>query len=37
VPDRPEISTLTTVDKYDSLMVLITASGVVCQDMPVVP
>jgi hypothetical protein len=37
VPNRPEISDLTSVDKYDSLLVLIIASGVVCQDMPVAP
>jgi len=28
---------LTTIDKYDALMVLITASGVQCEDMPVDP
>jgi hypothetical protein len=27
---------LTTVNEYDSLLVLITASGVQCKDMPVV-
>jgi len=37
VPDDPGITTLTTVDKYDSLLVLITASGVQCADMPVDP
>jgi parallel beta-helix repeat protein len=37
VPDDPGITTLTTVDKYDSLLVLITASGAQCKDMPVVP
>jgi len=30
------ISNLTTVNKYDSLLVLVTASGVQCKDMPVV-
>jgi parallel beta-helix repeat protein len=30
VPGEPDISTLATVDKYDSLLVLITASGVQC-------
>jgi len=29
--------TLTTVNKYDSLLVLVTASGVQCKDMPVNP
>jgi parallel beta-helix repeat protein len=37
VPDDPAITTLTTVDKYDSLLVLVTDSGVQCQDMPVEP
>ena len=37
VPDDPGITTLTTVDKYDSLLVLITASGAQCKDMPVDP
>jgi hypothetical protein len=37
VPDDPGITTLTTVDKYDSLLVLITASGAQCKDMPVAP
>ena len=37
VPDDPGITTLTTVDKYDSLLVLITASGVQCADMPIEP
>ena len=36
VPGQPDISDLATVDKYDSLLVLITASGVQCKDMPVV-
>ncbi len=39
VPDRcaePGLCTLTTVDKYDSLLVMITASGVQC-EMPVDP
>jgi hypothetical protein len=34
VPDDPDISTLATVNKYDSLLVLITASGVQCTNMP---
>ncbi|MCJ7509301.1 MAG: right-handed parallel beta-helix repeat-containing protein [Dehalococcoidia bacterium] len=29
------LCTLTTVDQYDSLLVLVTASGVQCKDMPV--
>jgi hypothetical protein len=37
VPDDPSITTLTTVDQYDSMLVLITASGVQCADMPVEP
>ena len=37
VPGDPGITTLTTVDKYDSLLVLVTASGVQCADMPVEP
>ncbi len=37
VPDDPDITTLTTVDQYDSLLVLITASGVQCADMPIEP
>jgi parallel beta-helix repeat protein len=37
VPDQADITTLTTVDKYDSLLVLVTATGVQCQDMPVAP
>ena len=37
VPGDPGITTLTTVDKYDSMLVLITASGVQCADMPVEP
>jgi parallel beta-helix repeat protein len=40
VPDRcaePGLCTLTTVDKYDSLLVMITASGVQCENMPVDP
>jgi parallel beta-helix repeat protein len=37
VPDDPGITTLTTVGKYDSLLVLITASGAQCADMPVEP
>ncbi|KPK21089.1 MAG: hypothetical protein AMJ76_03600 [Dehalococcoidia bacterium SM23_28_1] len=35
VPDNAALSNLSTVDQYDSLLVLVTASGVVCQDMPV--
>jgi len=37
VPDDAAITTLTSVDQYDSLLVLITASGVQCEDMPVEP
>jgi parallel beta-helix repeat protein len=37
VPGDPGITTLATVDKYDSLLVLITASGVQCLGMPVEP
>jgi len=37
VPDDPDITTLITVDQYDSMLVLITASGVQCADMPVEP
>jgi hypothetical protein len=37
VPDDPGITTLATVDQYDSLLVLITASGVQCEDMPIAP
>jgi parallel beta-helix repeat protein len=37
VPDAPAITTLTTVDQYDSLLVLIIASGAQCADMPVEP
>ncbi|MCJ7811295.1 MAG: hypothetical protein MUP62_03765, partial [Dehalococcoidia bacterium] len=39
VPGRcaePGLCTLTTVNQYDSLLVLITASGVQCTNMPVV-
>jgi hypothetical protein len=34
IPGRPELSNITAVNKYDSLLVLITADGVSCQ-MPV--
>jgi hypothetical protein len=37
VPGDPAITTLATVDKYDSLLVLVTASGVQCLGMPVEP
>jgi hypothetical protein len=37
VPGDPDITTLATVDKYDSLLVLVTASGVQCLGMPVEP
>jgi parallel beta-helix repeat protein len=37
VPGQPDITTLATVDKYDNLLVLITASGVQCLEMPVDP
>jgi parallel beta-helix repeat protein len=37
VPDDPSITTLTTVDQYDSMLVLITASDAQCADMPVEP
>jgi hypothetical protein len=37
VPDQPDITTLATVDKYDNLLVLVTASGVQCLGMPVEP
>jgi hypothetical protein len=37
VPGQPDITTLATVDKYDSLLVLVTASGVQCLGMPVEP
>jgi cysteinyl-tRNA synthetase len=33
VPGRPDISTMAGVDKYDSLLVLITADGARCQGM----
>ena len=37
VPGDPDITTLATVDKYDNLLVLVTASGVQCLGMPVDP
>jgi uncharacterized repeat protein (TIGR01451 family) len=37
VPGQPDITTLATVDKYDSLLVLVTASEVQCLGMPVEP
>jgi len=40
VPGRCDVTglcSLVTVDKYDNLMILITASGVQCEDMPVDP
>ena len=37
VPGDPGITTLATVDKYDSLLVQVTASGVQCLGMPVEP
>jgi len=37
VPGQPDITTLATVDKYDTLLVLVTASGVQCLGMPVEP
>jgi hypothetical protein len=37
VPAQPDITTLTTVDKYDNLLVLVTASDVQCLGMPVDP
>lgn len=36
VPDEPLLSNIAALDKYDSLLVLITAAGVTC-TMPVVP
>jgi hypothetical protein len=36
VPGLPLLSNITVVNKYDSLLVLITAAGVTC-DMPVAP
>jgi hypothetical protein len=37
VPGDAALSTMTSVDKYDSLLVLVTASGVQCLGMPVDP
>jgi len=37
VPGQPDITTLATVENYESLMVLVTASGVQCLGMPVDP
>ena len=37
VPDDPTLTNLTTVDKYDNLLVLVTASDVQCLGMPVDP
>jgi parallel beta-helix repeat protein len=35
VPDDALLSNMTNLNKYDSLLVLVTASGVQCADMPV--
>ena len=35
VPGRTDLSTMATVEKYDSLLVLITADGARCEGMPV--
>lgn len=37
IPGDDVLSNMTNLNKYDSLLVLVTGSGVVCQDMPVDP
>lgn len=36
-PDRPDISNMGDLDKYDSLLVLVTDSGAQCERMPIDP
>jgi hypothetical protein len=37
VPGDAALSNMTSLDKYDNLLVLVTASGVQCLGMPVDP
>jgi hypothetical protein len=37
VPGRADLSNMAAIDRYDSLLVLITESGAQCLDMPVDP
>ena len=37
VPGNAALSNMTNLNQYDNLLVLVTASGVQCQDMPVTP
>jgi hypothetical protein len=37
VPDRADISNMGSLNKYDSLLVLITDGGVQCVGMPIDP
>jgi parallel beta-helix repeat protein len=37
VPGDAVVSNMTNLNQYDSLLVLVTATGVQCQDMPVAP
>jgi len=37
IPGDDVLPNMTNLNKYDSLLVLVTGSGVVCQDMPVDP